>query len=110
MNVALTLAACQKRLKFWNERFFAEKMTLQFSEQLKAMFKRYETCIAELAFSAGDEDADQSARREMFAEMDNIEREVESLFQSFRLLTNEKGVHSVPDNSLRGHGGSKTAV
>ena len=100
-NISLNLASRQKRLKYWNERFFAEDLSPELKKTLSDYFLQYETSISQIAVSA-----EPSSETEAFATLDNIERELESLFRSFRMLTSEMGVHSVTDDSTRGKGGS----
>ena len=100
-NISLNLASRQKRLKYWNERFFAKKLSTSLEKTLTEYFVDYEANISKIAMSSKPE-----AEKDCFSRLDNIERELESLFRSFRSLTSEMGVLSVTDDSTRGNGGS----
>ncbi len=100
-NLSLFLARRQKRLKYWQERFDAESLDPSEQQRFSQIFGEYNALIAKAARATDPQERDEACR-----ELETIDREMTSLFEARRLLTDDLGVGAVTDESTRGSGGS----
>ena len=99
LNLALELASRQKRLLYWQDRFETDSLPSEDQSRVKDLLKDYAKTITKAAT-----EKDEQARQNLLEELQVMDRKLNTILETRRLLTSKLGIAALTDCSTRGKG------
>jgi creatinine amidohydrolase/Fe(II)-dependent formamide hydrolase-like protein len=92
-KLALLLARRQKRLEYWKQQFSHSQATAEAKNTFDATCQTYTRLMMKAAKASTQEEKAECEER-----FEQLEREFDRQFESFRLFTSNSGVGAIIDN------------
>ncbi len=98
-DLSLSLARREKRLRYWYDCLLKNGTSLDstIKERLGKLLKDFRSTLAKYATSEDTDHSNTNHSNEYENTLSNIERELDSTFESRRLMTSKIGVPAVGD-------------